>query len=66
LNDQGTYDLQSALNRFDTHVLQGVSGQGLPVISQPLAEREIGRAREKGAPPADRSSYWAGRARTGA
>ena len=65
LGSGGTYELQSSLNRFDTHVLQGVSGQGLPVISQPLGERELGRAREKGAPPADRSSYWAGRARTG-
>jgi hypothetical protein len=65
LSDRGTYELQSAINRFDTQFLQGVSGQGLPVISQPLPEREIGRARVKGTPEPDRSTYWAGRARSG-
>jgi hypothetical protein len=61
---EGVWELQSALNRFDTHVLQGVSGQGLPVISQPRDEREIGRARIAGfggAPPRE-AAYWSSRA----
>jgi hypothetical protein len=62
LGDQGVHDLQAALHRFDTHRLQGVAGQGLPVISQPLPEREIGRARIAGAPEPDRGAYWASRA----
>jgi hypothetical protein len=63
LGDGGIYDLQSALNLFDTHQLVGVSGQGLPVISQPRAEREIGRARVKGVPEGDKQPYWTSRAR---
>ena len=63
LGDGGIYDLQSALHGFDTHLLMGVPGQGLPVISQPHAEREIGRARIKGAPPVDDRPYWTSRAR---
>jgi hypothetical protein len=62
LGDPGLYDLQSALHGFDTHRLQGVSGQGLPVISQPRAEREIGRARVAGATPSAEPSYWSSRA----
>lgn len=63
LDDRGYYDLQSALNHFDTHLLIGESGQGLPVISQPLAEREIGRARLTGSPAVDlNATYWIGRA----
>jgi hypothetical protein len=63
LGDKGYYDLQSALNHFDAHRLIGVSGQGLPVISQPLAEREIGRARLTGTPARDlNAGYWVGRA----
>lgn len=62
LGDPGIYDLQSALHQFDTHRLQGVSGQGLPVISQPAAEREIGRARVAGATPTPEPSYWSSRA----
>ena len=62
LGDGGIYDLQSALHRFDTHLLIGVPGQGLPVISQPLEERELGRAREKGAVKPEAQSYWSGRA----
>lgn len=64
LGDGGVYDLQSALHVFDTHLLIGQPGQGLPVISQPREEREIGRARVKGAPPKDETkAYWTGRAR---
>jgi hypothetical protein len=64
LGDGGIYDLQSALHVFDTHLLIGVAGQGLPVISQPREEREIGRARVKGAPPKEEAkAYWSGRAR---
>lgn len=63
LTDQGYYDLQSALNHYDAHRLIGVSGQGLPVISQPLEERELGKARLQGQPPADlNSGYWIARA----
>ena len=63
LNDGGIYDLQSALHRFDTHLLIGQPGQGLPVTSQPREERELGRAREKGTVKADAPSYWTSRAR---
>ena len=31
--------LQGYLNGFDAHLLTGVTGQGLPVISQPYGER---------------------------
>ena len=63
LNAQGQWSLQSALNHYDAHLLIGVSGQGLPVVSQPLHEREIGRARVAGAPPEDSSGgYWTSRA----
>ena len=63
LNDFGIWHLQGALHQFDVHRLQGVSGQGLPVISQPMAEREIGRARIAGAPEPEQGSYWSSRAR---
>lgn len=65
LGAAGMYDLQSSLNRFDTHFLQGTSGQGLPVIPQPLSERGIGGARVAGMPErtaATAGSYWSGRA----
>jgi hypothetical protein len=42
---QAEYDTQALLNFFETHHLQGGPGQGLPVMSQPLNERPIGRAR---------------------
>lgn len=54
LHAQGTYNLQSALNGFAAHLLTGVSGMGLPVVPQPMEERQIGRARTR--PP------WPGRA----
>jgi hypothetical protein len=43
--------LQSDLNGFGVHLLTGVAGQGLPVISQPLAERPVGLARPGDSPP---------------
>jgi hypothetical protein len=43
--DKPYYDLQSLLNEFEAHLLIGQAGQGLPVISQPHAERPIGKAR---------------------
>jgi hypothetical protein len=55
------WKLQGAANGFRVDQLQGVAGQGLPVIRQPLAERPLGRARTDGAldwgstsPP----NYW--------
>jgi hypothetical protein len=63
LGDGGVYDAQSALHGFDTHLLIGVPGQGLPVISQPGPERELGRARVKGALPSGDAPYWTSRAR---
>ncbi|HYD10868.1 MAG TPA: hypothetical protein VEA78_12275 [Acidimicrobiales bacterium] len=63
LGDGGLYDLQSALHQFETHRLQGVPGQGLPVISQPRDERDIGRARIAGDVAPEAKSYWSGRAR---
>ena len=65
LDDGGIYDLQSALNGFDTHRLIGVPGQGLPVISQPASERELGRARVAGEPEQSQQlqgGYWISRA----
>lgn len=51
LTDQGIYELQSALNGFDAHLLTGVDGMGLPVYVQPLDERPLGRVRVGGALP---------------
>ena len=55
------WKLQAAVNGYRVDQLQGVAGQGLPVIRQPLAERPVGLARADGAfdwgsqsPPA----YW--------
>lgn len=60
--DEGTYQLQSALHGFDTQLLGGQSGQGLPVISQPQSERPIGQARVAGAPAEQDGGYWSTRA----
>ena len=63
LGAEATHELQSSLNGFDNHLLQGVSGQGLPVRTQPLEERPLGLVRVTGAPPPpDAQSYWSGRA----
>jgi hypothetical protein len=44
--DPPYYELQSILNRYETHLLTGSAGEGLPVIPQPRSERPIGQARE--------------------
>jgi hypothetical protein len=67
LGDAEVYRLQSALNGYEAQHLQGVGGQGLPVFSQPLAERELGRARVTGRPTyPDQTppAYWTSRAQT--
>lgn len=40
------YELQSIVNAYDAHLLQGEAGEGLPVIPQPESERCIGCARQ--------------------
>ncbi len=61
------WKLQGTANGFRVDQLQGVSGQGLPVHRQPMAERPIGMARTDGAlnwgsqsPP----NYWTTQAQT--
>ena len=61
LSTEEYWKLQGSANGFRVDQLQGVSGQGLPVHRQPLAERPIGMARKDGAlewgsesPP----NYW--------
>lgn len=49
--DRGVYELQSALNGFDAHLLTGVDGMGLPVYALPLDERPIGNVRVTGELP---------------
>ncbi len=62
LPSDGYYELQSIVNGFDAHKLIGVSGQGLPVIDQPLSERPLGLARLSNTLPSDTGSpYWTGR-----
>jgi hypothetical protein len=64
LDSTGIWELQSALNHFDVDLLIGVSGEGLPVISQPEDERCIGCARESPPYPsrATTGRYWTSRA----
>lgn len=62
LGSDGTNQLQSALNGFETQFLQGRPGQGLPVIPQPLSERPLGQARVAGALPDAEPGYWSNRA----
>ncbi len=50
LQDRRVWELQSALNGFEQQLLSGDDGMGLPVITQPIAEREIGKARLTGPP----------------
>ena len=54
--------LQGTVNGFQVDQLQGVSGMGLPVISQPMAERPIGLARVGAGAPAygaqGAPAYW--------
>ncbi len=59
--------LQGTVNGFRVDDLMGVSGQGLPVIRQPMAERPIGMARTDGALPwgsEPAPSYWTSVAQT--
>ncbi len=59
--------LQGTVNGFRVNELMGVSGQGLPVIRQPLAERPIGMARIDGSIPwgsEPAPSYWTSVAQT--
>lgn len=56
LDTRGVYEVQSLVNGYDAHRLSGVAGQGQPVYEQPLAEREIGRARPGNAPPPARTA----------
>jgi hypothetical protein len=63
LNNDGYYEAQSLVNGFEAHLLIGVSGEGLPVISQPESERPIGLARltpVDNAPTAQ-AAYWTNR-----
>jgi hypothetical protein len=61
------WKLQGAVNGFAVDQLQGVAGEGLPVIRQPHSERPVGMARSDGAPewagvtPPD---YWTSQAQT--
>ena len=50
LPDQGVYELQSAVNGYETRFLMGKDGQGLPVVAQPMEERELGKAKLSGKP----------------
>lgn len=69
LVSEGVWQMQSAMNHYDTHQLIGVSGQGLPVISQPRSERPIGAARVLSYPlddlPEEQPPYWMSRADPG-
>lgn len=67
LTTEEYWKLQAAANGFRVDQLQGVAGQGLPVIRQPLAERPVGMARTDGAfdwGSADPPSYWTAQGQT--
>ncbi len=49
LTTEQIWTLQGIVNGFRVDQLMGVAGEGLPVFSQPWAEREIGKARVDGA-----------------
>lgn len=62
LSNDDYYLVQGIVNGFETHLLIGRAGQGLPVISQPVDERPIGRARVASDPaPAPDDPYWVSR-----
>jgi hypothetical protein len=68
LGSAGILELQSILNGYEANKLIGVSGQGLPVIPQPVEERPIGKARIAGEPQSrttDSPEYWTARAPEG-
>lgn len=67
LDTENYWRLQGTVNGFRIDQLMGESGEGLPVIRQPWAERPIGMARvdgafEWGSQPAP--SYWTNTAQT--
>lgn len=67
IGDEDVWRLQSTLNGYQVQELMGVAGQGLPVISQPMAERPIGAARVDGRPTYPDQpppAYWTSRAQT--
>jgi hypothetical protein len=51
LSEQRVYEVQSAVNGFNAHLLIGGDGMGIPVIPQPNEEKAIGRARVTGPAP---------------
>jgi hypothetical protein len=51
LTDQRVYEVQSAVNGFQAHLLIGGDGMGIPVIAQPNEEKALGRARITGPAP---------------
>ncbi len=67
LDTQNFWQLQGTVNGFRVDQLTGESGQGLPVIRQPWAERPIGKARIDGALEWGSEvtpSYWTSSAQT--
>ncbi len=67
LTTEEYWKLQASVNGYRVDQLQGVAGQGLPVIRQPVAERPLGLARTDGAynwgsttPP----NYWTSQGQT--
>jgi hypothetical protein len=51
LTDQRIYEVQSAVNGFQAHLLIGGDGMGIPVIAQPNEEKALGQARVTGPAP---------------
>jgi hypothetical protein len=51
LAEQRVYEVQSAVNGFNAHLLTGSDGMGLPVIPQPNEERPFGKLRVTGPAP---------------
>ena len=67
LNADEYWRLQGTVNGYRVNELMGVSGQGLPVIRQPLGERPIGAARIDGSLPwgsEPAPNYWTSVAQT--
>jgi hypothetical protein len=63
-DDALVYQLQSALNGFDSHLLVGQDGNGIPVYPQPPEERRIGAARVRGELPPTSNPPTTARKRT--
>jgi hypothetical protein len=51
LSEARVYDVQSAVNGFNAHLLVGGDGMGIPVIPQPNEEKAMGKARVTGPAP---------------